>query len=83
VSSASPHTQQLIDEELGRVVDEARADVTQLLSEHREQLERRGRALLEAETLEADAAYAAAGFQLPSADQIGSAGVLQGAGTEV
>jgi cell division protease FtsH len=82
VSSASPHTQQLIDEELRRVVDEARAEVTRLLSEHRDQLERLARALLAAETLEADAAYAAAGVELPSGDQTGS-GVLQGAATAV
>jgi cell division protease FtsH len=57
---ASPQTQWLIDEEVQRIVDDAHAEVTQLLTEHREQLESLTRALLATETLDAREAYAAA-----------------------
>src|SRR3977135_1808144 len=50
-SETSPQTQWLIDEEVRRLVDESHAEVTQLLTEHRGQLESLSRALLEAETL--------------------------------
>jgi cell division protease FtsH len=53
--------QQTIDEEVRRLVDDAHADVTQLLTEHRDQLLSLAEALLEAETLDAAEAYAAAG----------------------
>jgi cell division protease FtsH len=58
---ASPQTQWLIDEEVQRIVDDAHAEVTDLLTEHREQLDSLTQALLHAETLDAPAAYAAAG----------------------
>src|SRR5579875_1920124 len=38
-SETSPETQSLIDEEVRRIVDEAHEEVTQLLSEHRDQLD--------------------------------------------
>ena len=44
-----------------RLVDEAHADVTKLLTDHRAQLESLTRALLKSETLDAADAYAAAG----------------------
>jgi cell division protease FtsH len=59
-SETSPQTQWLIDEEVRRIVDDAHAEVTQLLAEHREQLDSLTHALLEAETLDAPDAYAAA-----------------------
>jgi cell division protease FtsH len=58
---ASPQTQWLIDEEVQRIVDDAHAEVTDLLTEHREQLDSLTQALLHAETLDAQDAYAAAG----------------------
>jgi cell division protease FtsH len=61
---ASPQTQWLIDEEVRRIVDDAHAEVTHLLSEHREQLESLTRALLATETLDAADAYAAAGVRM-------------------
>jgi cell division protease FtsH len=61
VSESSPQTQWLVDEEVRRLVDEAHAEVTRLLSDHRDQLDRLTQALLEAETLDAIDAYAAAG----------------------
>jgi cell division protease FtsH len=58
----------LIDEEVRRIVDDAHADVTQLLTEHREQLDNLTHALLEAETLDAPDAYAAASGATRSAE---------------
>jgi cell division protease FtsH len=60
VSETSAATQQLIDDEVRRIVDEGHRHVTELLSSHRDQLESLTRALLEAETLDAIDAYAAA-----------------------
>jgi cell division protease FtsH len=60
VSETSEATQQLIDDEVRRIVDEGHRQVTELLTNHRDQLESLTRALLEAETLDAVDAYAAA-----------------------
>jgi cell division protease FtsH len=60
----SPRMQWLIDEEVQRIIENAHAEVTELLSRHREQLDSLTHALLEAETLDAPAAYAAAGVQV-------------------
>ena len=61
VSETSESTQRLVDEEVRRLVEGAHEEVTQLLVEHREQLESLAQALLKAETLDAPEAYAAAG----------------------
>jgi cell division protease FtsH len=61
VSETSQHTQQVVDDEVRRLVDSAHQEVTQLLEEHRAQLESLAQALLKAETLDAPEAYAAAG----------------------
>ena len=47
------------------MVEEAHAEVTKLLSSHRGQLDGLAHALLVAETLDAAAAYAAAGVKMP------------------
>jgi cell division protease FtsH len=60
VSETSPATQQLIDEEVRRLVEDAHRQATELLTNHRDQLESLTRALLAAETLDALDAYAAA-----------------------
>jgi cell division protease FtsH len=60
-SETSQKTQELVDEEVRRLVDTAHQEVTRLLSEHRDQLESLTRALLKTETLDAVDAYAAAG----------------------
>jgi cell division protease FtsH len=65
---ASAQTQWLIDEEVQRIVDDAHAEVTELLAEHRDQLDSLTHALLEAETLDAPAAYGAAGVPMRTAD---------------
>jgi cell division protease FtsH len=57
---ASETTQQLVDDEVRRIVEESYAEVRQLLTDHREQLESLTETLLREETLDEDAAYAAA-----------------------
>jgi cell division protease FtsH len=64
VSETSPETHRIVDEEVRRVVEAAHDVVTRLLVEHREQLESLAQALLKAETLDAPAAYAAAGVPM-------------------
>jgi cell division protease FtsH len=67
-SETSPQMQWLVDEEVQRLVDEAHAEVTRLLTEHREQLDSLAHALLQAETLDAPDAYAAAGVPMRAAE---------------
>jgi cell division protease FtsH len=63
-SETSPRTQWLIDQEVQRLVEEMHAEVTELLTTHRAQLDSLSQALLVAETLDAPAAYAAAGVPM-------------------
>jgi cell division protease FtsH len=63
-SETSPQTQWLIDQEVRSLVDEAHAEVTKLLQDHRSQLDSLSHALLKAETLDAPDAYAAAGVPM-------------------
>jgi cell division protease FtsH len=63
-ADSSPRTRWLVDQDVHRVVDAAHAEVTRLLTDHRDALESLARALLEAETLDAPDAYAAAGLPL-------------------
>jgi len=64
VSETSQETQRVVDDEVHRIVEAAHQEVTQLLEEHRDQLEGLAQALLKAETLDAPEAYAAAGVPL-------------------
>jgi cell division protease FtsH len=73
-AETSPQMQWLIDEEVQRIVDDAHAEVTQLLSDHRAQLDSLAHRLLEAETLDAPDAYAAAGVPLTTPELAGSPG---------
>ena len=61
LSETSQETQRLVDDEVRRLVDGAHSEVTRLLTEHRPQLDNLAHALLQAETLDALDAYAAAG----------------------
>jgi cell division protease FtsH len=67
-SETSQETQRLIDQEVRRLVDDAHVEVTQLLTQHREQLDELAHALLKAETLDAAEAYAAAGAPMRAAE---------------
>ena len=64
-SDISPVTQQLVDEEVRHLIEDAHEQVTQLMSAKRDKLEGLAEALLEHETLEQDEAYAAAGIEAP------------------
>jgi cell division protease FtsH len=74
-SETSPQTQYLVDQEVRRLVDEAHDEVTQLLTDHREQLDGLAHALLLAETLDAPDAYAAAGVPMRPAELVPEASV--------
>jgi cell division protease FtsH len=67
-AEGSPQIQWVIEEEVHRIVEEAHTEVTQLLTEHREQLDDLAHALLMAETLDAPDAYAAAGVPMRTAE---------------
>jgi cell division protease FtsH len=61
VAEASPHTQQLVDEEVRRIVEQSHQEVVALLRQNRGKLDSLASALLEHETLDEEDAYAAAG----------------------
>ena len=65
VSEVSPHTQQLVDDEVRKIVEAGYADVLSLLRTSRKQLDSLAAALLEHETLDEEDAYAAAGVERP------------------
>jgi cell division protease FtsH len=67
-SEVSEHTQRLIDEEVRRIVEEARQQVVTLLQANRDKLDSLAQALLEHETLDEEAAYAAAGVTRVATD---------------
>ena len=65
---ASPATQQRVDDEARRIIEEAEAEVTILLERERHRLDALARALLERETLDQADAYRLAGTELPTFD---------------
>jgi cell division protease FtsH len=65
---ASPATQQRVDEETRRIVDEAEDEVTELLERERHRLDTLARALLGQETLDQADAYRLAGVDTPALD---------------
>jgi cell division protease FtsH len=64
----APATRELVDSEVRRLLEECYAQARDTLREHREQLDRLAQALLEAETLDAEQAYTAAGVRRPVAE---------------
>src|SRR5579884_2437995 len=62
VAEVSPETQQLVDEEVRRIVEGEHQEVVELLRANRDRLDALAQALLEHETLDQDDAYAAAGL---------------------
>jgi cell division protease FtsH len=67
-SETSQATQQLIDDEVRRLIDDAHQAVTDLLGAHRGQLDALTQALLQSETLDGIDAYRAAGLPLRATD---------------
>ena len=65
---ASEPTQELVDKEVRRIVEEAEREVVNLLEEHRDQLDALANALLDHETLDQPEAYEVAGVPLPHVD---------------
>jgi cell division protease FtsH len=65
---ASEPTQELVDQEVRRIVDESEREVTRLLVDHRDQLDALANALLERETLDQQEAYEVAGVPPVEAD---------------
>jgi len=75
-AEVSPDTQRVLDGEVRRVIDDSHQQVTALLRKNRDKLDSLAAALLEHETLDEDAAYAAAGVArtgAPSADSFEAA----------
>ena len=68
-AAPSEQTQQLVDQEVRRIVDEAYEEVLALLREHRSKLDDLAMALLDRETLEGPDVYAAAGIERVLADE--------------
>jgi cell division protease FtsH len=68
VPEVSAKTQELIDEEVRRIVDQAHDEVRELLRQNRGKLDSLARALLQHETLDEDDAYAAAGVPHESSE---------------
>jgi cell division protease FtsH len=65
---ASTATQQLVDEEVRRIVEGAEREVIELLRRERERLDALAHALLDRETLDQAEAYEVAGVDVPKAD---------------
>jgi cell division protease FtsH len=82
-SEVSEHAQQLIDEEVRRIVEEAHQQVLTLLQENRGNLDSLAQALLEHETLDEDEAYAAAGVKRSATDPAREHAIAAQAATHV
>jgi cell division protease FtsH len=68
-AAPSEQTQQIVDQEVRRIVDEAYEEVMALLREHRSKLDDLALALLDRETLDGPDAYAAAGLEWVFTDE--------------
>jgi cell division protease FtsH len=64
-SEAAERTQEIMDAEVRRIVDEAHEEAIEVLRQNRDKLDSLARALLEKETLDEQEAYAAAGMTPP------------------
>jgi len=67
-ATPAPETQKLVDDETRRIVEEAEAEVIELLRRERARLDALAEALLEKETLEQAEAYEVAGVEQPKFD---------------
>jgi len=77
--NVAPATKQLVDEEVRRIVDDCYAEAVATLREHRGQLDRLARTLLQHETLDEDEAYSAAGIRRETAPAAIARGETPGA----
>jgi cell division protease FtsH len=68
VSPSSEPTQELVDQEVRRIVEESEREVIELLERERDRLEALANALLDRETLDQPEAYQVAGVPLPEVD---------------
>jgi cell division protease FtsH len=66
MEQVAPETRELVDREVRRILDECRRAALATLTENRARLDALAAALLEQETLDAKAAYAAAGLTPPN-----------------
>jgi cell division protease FtsH len=66
VSETSEHTQETVDEEVRRIVEEAEREVVELLTNERDKLDAMVAALMEHETLDHADAYASVGLEPPA-----------------
>ena len=67
-ATPAPETQKLVDDETRRIVEQAEAEVMELLRRERARLDALAEALLEKETLEQAEAYEVAGVEQPKFD---------------
>jgi cell division protease FtsH len=82
-SEVSARTQERIDEEVRRIVEQAHKDVLALLADNRAKLDSLAAALMEHETLDEDDAYAAAGIEHASSDRNGDLTVAASSAADV
>jgi len=68
-AEVAERTQELVDQEVRRLVEGAYEEVSELLRANRDKVDSLSRALLEKETLEEDEAYAAAGMTPPPTEE--------------
>jgi cell division protease FtsH len=70
VAPASEPTQELVHQEVRRIVDESEREVIELLTRERDRFESLANALLERGTLDQPEAYEVAGVPLPTVDAV-------------
>ncbi len=73
VMPSSEPTQELVDQEVRRIVEEAERDVIELLERERDRLEALANTLLDRETLDQPEAYEVAGVPLPESNPVENA----------
>jgi cell division protease FtsH len=78
LDGVAPATKELVDAEVRKIVDSCYSEAVDLLRRHRGQLDRLAGRLLEAETLDEDDAYAAAGISRDNAPGALARGELPG-----
>ncbi|AGL18214.1 ATP-dependent zinc metalloprotease FtsH [Actinoplanes sp. N902-109] len=78
LDGVAPATKELVDAEVRKIVESCYDDAVRLLRTHREQLSRLAEQLLQVETLDEDAAYAAAGIPRSAAPGAVARGEIPG-----